>query len=221
LEGGRYIYESEAHRLFRCIAESNDSFEKLENWDLCFTETELVTAYEALKHLLPQDGKKFDLLALCIGTKQYQNDWGQINWQAVLNGLKSKEVGLVMLGASEDWSSSQELIKFWPGISLNLCGQIGPRVSAAVMKYCKLFLGHDSGPMHLAAAVGIQCVVVFSARNLPGKWFPFGFGHKVFYPEMGNGISSIRPAGVIAAAIAILDGSPLKSTQVDRDGPTY
>jgi hypothetical protein len=30
--------------------------------------------------------------------------------------------------------------------------------------------------MHLAACVGVPCVAVFSARNLPRQWYPRGGG---------------------------------------------
>jgi ADP-heptose:LPS heptosyltransferase len=35
--------------------------------------------------------------------------------------------------------------------------------------------------MHLASAAGTPCVAIFSARNLPGQWFPARSGHKVLY----------------------------------------
>ena len=41
--------------------------------------------------------------------------------------------------------------------------------------------GHDSGPMHLAAAVDTPCVAIFSSRNYLGEWFPQGTGHRVLY----------------------------------------
>ena len=45
----------------------------------------------------------------------------------------------------------------------------------------KAFLGHDSGPMHLAAAVGTTCVAIFASRNIPRVWFPYGKQHRVLY----------------------------------------
>jgi hypothetical protein len=33
--------------------------------------------------------------------------------------------------------------------------------------------------MHLAASVGTRCVAVFSARDWPGRWHPYGPGHRV------------------------------------------
>ena len=44
-----------------------------------------------------------------------------------------------------------------------------------------MFVGHDSGPMHLAAAQGITCVAIFSGQNKPGVWFPHGSQHQVLY----------------------------------------
>ncbi len=52
------------------------------------------------------------------------------------------------------------------------------------MELATLFVGHDSGPMHLAAAIGLPCVAIFSAHNKPGPWFPFGEGHRVIYHKV-------------------------------------
>ena len=76
---------------------------------------------------------------------------------------------------------------------MNLCGKLTPRESAACFARSKLFLGHDSGPMHLAAAVGTPCVAIFAARNLPRVWFPYGKQHRVIYHEvdcMGCGLET-------------------------------
>jgi ADP-heptose:LPS heptosyltransferase len=55
-------------------------------------------------------------------------------------------------------------------------------VSAAILAQARLFLGHDSGPMHLAAAAGAPVVAIFSARCRPGQWFPGGPRTTVLYP---------------------------------------
>ena len=43
-----------------------------------------------------------------------------------------------------------------------------------------LFILGTIGTMHLAAAVKVPCVAVFSAREDPGLWYPYGNEHKVF-----------------------------------------
>jgi ADP-heptose:LPS heptosyltransferase len=40
------------------------------------------------------------------------------------------------------------------------------------MKYCKLVISNDTGPMHLAYAVGTPLIAIFSSRDYAGKWFP-------------------------------------------------
>ena len=78
-------------------------------------------------------------------------------------------------------------------VVMNLCGRLTPRESAACFAEARLFLGHDSGPMHLAAAVGTRCVAIFAARNIPRVWFPYGRGHRVVYHEvscMGCGLET-------------------------------
>jgi ADP-heptose:LPS heptosyltransferase len=75
-------------------------------------------------------------------------------------------------------------LQLWDGPKLNLCGKCTPRESAAVLAGALVFIGHDSGPMHLAAGVGTDCVVIFSARSPRGQWFPLGEGHEVFYRDV-------------------------------------
>ena len=69
----------------------------------------------------------------------------------------------------------------WGGKAVNLCGKTSPRVSAGVFKHARFFVGHDSGPMHIAAGVGTPCVAIFPAKNMPGQWFPRGDDNRVIY----------------------------------------
>jgi heptosyltransferase-3 len=64
---------------------------------------------------------------------------------------------------------------------VNLCGRLTPRETAAVMAHAAVFLGPDSGPMHLAASVGTACVIAFSSRGQKGVWYPAGKQHEVIY----------------------------------------
>jgi len=49
------------------------------------------------------------------------------------------------------------------------------------MKNGDVFIGHDSGPMHLAAAVGVPCVALFGPVNRPKWWHPMGPRHRVLH----------------------------------------
>jgi ADP-heptose:LPS heptosyltransferase len=135
--------------------------------------------------LLEEEGIPTPFVAASIGTKSTLNDWGSDNWRQVLEALAREfpAHGLVLLGSGEERARSEGLAAAWAGPRANLCGATSPRVTAAILTRAALFLGHDSGPMHVAAAAGAPVVAVFSARNPPGQWFPGGTGHAVLYPQ--------------------------------------
>jgi ADP-heptose:LPS heptosyltransferase len=62
---------------------------------------------------------------------------------------------------------------FPPGV-IDWTGQLGVGELAAVIEQSDLFVGADSGPAHLAAAVGTPAVVLFSGTNDPRQWQPWG-----------------------------------------------
>ncbi|GAA4256235.1 glycosyltransferase family 9 protein [Azospirillum formosense] len=186
------------------------------SWSLRLLDSEHQTAARALAPL----GTDHPFVAFSIGTKWQPNDYGDGNWSAALAeiGRRFHSLGLVMIGAGNEVERSDAIAAHWPGPTVNLCGRLSPRESAAVLQRSQLFLGHDSGPMHLAASVGTRCVAVFSSRNLPGVWFPRGNGHRIFYRQIacaGCGlrvcveqakrcISSIPHGDVAEAAVGIL-----------------
>jgi heptosyltransferase III len=124
-----------------------------------------------------------DFIALSLGTKIPVNDWEEANWCNLIKQLGQRYPGmaLVFIGAADERERSRLCGEYWPSTVLNLCGVCAPRQSAAVLARARIFIGHDSGPMHLAAAVGTPCAAIFSARNPAGQWFPLGEGHKVIY----------------------------------------
>lgn len=181
LNGDR-LYESEARRLTRCIAELGEvNLDDPAFWNLAITPAETRVAEQWLREWGQPEG----FVACSLGTKAATNDWGIPNWQRLFATLSMHypDIGLVLVGASEEREISNKAASAWRGSVLNLCGMTTPRESAAVLQRARVFLGHDSGPMHLAAAVATPCVAVFSARNKPGEWFPYGKQHQVIYHQ--------------------------------------
>jgi ADP-heptose:LPS heptosyltransferase len=175
--------EPEAARLARALASLGDAhLDAPESWSLHLTPAEIARARDALA---PAGDRP--IFAVSVGTKVQSKDWGRDKWRALLARLvwRHPRHALVLLGAAEEHAVSQFAASDWHGLGtgpvLNLCGQLSPRESAAVLAHARLFLGHDSGPMHLAAAVQTPCVALFAARNLPRVWFPFGDRHRVLY----------------------------------------
>lgn len=177
---GEARFESEAHRLARCISElGHIDLEDPGSWDLRLNQAEERAADELLGAEMPA------FVAVSVGTKVEVKDWGEINWASLLSKVSSlyPELGLVLVGALDERARSDLVAVNWNGPKINICGLVPPRISAAVLKRSVLFVGHDSGPMHLAAAKEVRCVAIFSARNKPGAWFPIGTGHHVIYHQ--------------------------------------
>ena len=207
------LWESETMRLLRAIGWDGET-ENL--WTHSFHEEE---KKEAEAYLSGWPGAN-NYFAFSIGAKMEDKDWGNDNWRRVLDSLTREhpDLGMVMIGAADEADRSSELAALWQGPSLNLCGRTAPRVSAVIMGGARFFLGHDSGPMHLAALAGRRCVAVFSARAKPGVWFPHGKNHKILYPwdlastslnttgfkTAGMSIRSIDPADVLLACHDVL-----------------
>ena len=174
------LYESETSRLARTIAELGDAHpEDIANWNLRLNAAEREAAAGALSAL---SGRK--LIVCGPGTKMQAKDWGQENWRALLKRLHAEypRHGLVMIGSREESGIGDYTAQDWTGPKVNLCG-LPPRETAALLEYADLFLGPDSGQMHLAASVGVPCVIAFSAITLPGKWFPVGRQHQIVYHQ--------------------------------------
>jgi ADP-heptose:LPS heptosyltransferase len=221
------LYEYEGARLTRCLEEIGTIRLDAPNaFDLALSDSEhraALRALEPLTNLRP-------LLVASVGAKVDVKDWGDANWAALLTRLGNQLPGwgLAMLGAADERERTEALIANWPGKRANLCGQISVRESAALLTRARLYLGHDSGPMHLAAAMGTPCVAVFSSRSLPGQWYPFGWQHRVLYHPIscqGCGLevciarnkACIRSITADEVEQSVLDILQLPVTQSGRD----
>ncbi len=191
------LYEREVSRIARALA----ALGKIDiaapaNRDMLLTDAE-TSAADAL--LAGWDGSG-RFIAFSPGTKQAVKDWTDANWIAAFKALSAQdpELGLAIVGAPEDRERSDGLAAHWRGPIVNFCGRANPRESAAVIARAAAFLGNDSGPMHLAASVGVSAVAVFSTLAPPGVWSPLGETHRLFYPGLawsGGAPSVLRDAG--------------------------
>jgi heptosyltransferase-2 len=69
---------------------------------------------------------------------------------------------------------------------LDLAGRTSRRELCALLKLCKTVLTNDTGPMHLAAAVGTPVVVPFGSTSpeLTGPGLPGSAGHALLVPDV-------------------------------------
>lgn len=189
------LYESEYRRLARQLKALGEiDLTDKSVTDLALTERELQKSHDIIKTDI--HGQPF--IVCSIGTKHPMKEWGEDNWETMIQSIAKhySNYCLVFIGVESEYTRSDALLSLWKGPVLNLCGKLSVRESAAILKYATLFIGHDSGPMHLAASVGTICVAIFSRHAKPGCWYPYGSQHKIIYPS-GNSIRSITVDTVV------------------------
>lgn len=90
---------------------------------------------------------------------------------------KAQSAEIVIIGSKEEEELGQTMERLMQVPAINLTGKLNLGQLAALFKRCSLLISTDSGPVHLATAVGLRCVVIFG-RNLPGlspkRWGPRG-----------------------------------------------
>jgi heptosyltransferase III len=189
------LEERECERLARCLHELGPiDLDDPDMWDLRLTEAELRAGTSVLSPLL-----SVQYFAINMGGKAKEKDWGLPNWRALLKVLSDRypQAGLLIIGAAEDSQRAQELASVWKGPVVDACGRLSPRESAAAMRQAAAFIGHDSGPLHLAAATGVSCVGLFGSFNQPQRWHPRGPQHRIIHRM--NGLDTISVGDVMDA----------------------
>jgi len=146
--------------------------------DLQLTKVEVEEARKWIKSHVDSDHNK-RLVAVGPGSKWPSKVWPEERYRA-LGRCLIDEFGMfpLVFGGSEDREIGKRLIAHW-GLGANAAGELSVRQAAATLVHCRLYVGNDTGVMHLAAAVGTPCVAIFSAQDWPGRWYPYGQGHIV------------------------------------------
>jgi heptosyltransferase-2 len=87
----------------------------------------------------------------------------------------------LVFGNTEDRQLCEEISRPAHGRGINLAGKTSLRELMALLKLCRVVLTNDSGPMHVAAALGIPVVVPFGSTSpeLTGPGLPGDNRHRL------------------------------------------
>ncbi|MFL6254563.1 MAG: lipopolysaccharide heptosyltransferase II [Pyrinomonadaceae bacterium] len=132
---------------------------------LCVTGARLREAQLILNESGARPGRP--LVAICPGsTNSRAKRWPAERFAAVADMLKER-VGadVVLLGAREELDISEEVARHMRVRPFVLTGQTDLAQTAAVLKASDLLITNDTGPAHVAAAVGCPVVVIFGPTN--------------------------------------------------------
>lgn len=96
-------------------------------------------------------------------------EWGGDSFKRLVGELLSEPhfkiliVGLSQAGTIAEAFPSQNRV-------IDLTGVLLLRELVAVLSYCHLLIGNDSGPSHIAQALGVPAVVLASGTNVYERW---------------------------------------------------
>lgn len=123
------------------------------------------------------------LITVNPGGKREANCWPKEKYRDLaLNLYKKYQAYIVALGADTERDLCSYVLKDLPKLSkLNACGAFSLLETTELLRHADLLISNSTGTIHIAAAVGTQCVGIYTIRDIPGKWSPYGSSHKVLY----------------------------------------
>ncbi len=160
--------------------------------------------------------------------------WDPLRFAAVADELAALHLAalpgatILIFGSSAEVPLAEEIGRAMKQPALILAGKTSVREMMALISLCRLLITNDSGPMHVAAALGVPIVAIFGPTS-PGKTSPAGFGQMVqnkvdcspcYYRECPidhRCMDSVTHQRVTEAAIRQL-ARPRYAVFLDRDG---
>ncbi|MDD2707641.1 MAG: glycosyltransferase family 9 protein [Verrucomicrobiae bacterium] len=130
-------------------------------------------------------------IALGVGAARAFRRWPEENFIEIARFLTSERHGVVVVGGPMESALGDRLVREVGKGALNAAGRTTLSQLAALMCHCRLYAGNDSGPMHIAAAMGIPVVEISShARSAnpfhacsPSRFGPWRTPHRALRPD--------------------------------------
>jgi len=168
----RMIAKREEHMVEKCLRLLDEGL-GLKATD---TSLELRTGPEDERHVnnLPLPEKPFAVVHL--GCRYPVNRWPREHWVAFARALP---MPVVYVGGPAEAADTEWVLSSAQSPAVSVVGQTTVLQLAALLKRASVFVGHDSGPMHMAVAMGTQVAAFFGPESNVRWWRPWGEGHQV------------------------------------------
>lgn len=183
---------------------------------LCLTPEEESSADQLLDQLgVPRSQP---LVILQPGARYWFKVWPPERFAELADRLTFEYSCQVLIGgSSQDIDLAQQIQQMAKSHPIIMAGSTTIRQFAAIARKSALFVGSDSGAMHIASAVGIPVVALFGPSN-PVEWGPRGGAAEVIYKGLdcracfhptctrgeGNCMRQIIVEEVLDAAVRLL-----------------
>ena len=117
------------------------------------------------------------VVAIHPGAGNVTKQWPVEHFSALIDLLVERnDVAIMLVGGPDDVDVADALMEMvqHPDAVASMAGKTSLADLPRLLKTCVLYIGNDSGPKHIAAAVGIPTVGIHSGVVDPVEWGPIG-----------------------------------------------
>jgi ADP-heptose:LPS heptosyltransferase len=129
--------------------------------------------------------------------------WPTASFAGLIDRLKGSGLRIVLVGGREAVVLAAEVRAKTAQPLLDMTGQTSLSQMASLLRRARAVVSTDTGPVHVAAAVGVPTVCIF-LRDQPGlnptRWKPLGPKSVVVLPSPGKEIVVDRHSHVICGS---------------------
>jgi heptosyltransferase-3 len=150
--------------------------------------------------LSQQSATRNHQLALHPGSGSERKNWPEQKWAELIEQLLvTTSAQLLLVGGEAEGDRLQKLAAALPPTRCVVGKNLSLVELARRLQFCVGFVGHDSGITHLAAALGLPCVVLW-ADTVEEIWRPRGEQVQILRELSGlHNLSVTRVTGAMAA----------------------
>lgn len=158
--------------------------------EVWYTQQDIAFARERLAGFL-KDGRR--ILAVVPGASMKGKQWPVENYVEVLRAIHRREpkTAFLVLGGPDDMQAAQQLqAALGKGRVKVMAGAATFRQSAALLSFCQVYVGNDTGLLHIAAALGMPVLTVNCfpdslprvQSSIPVRFYPYQVPSVVVLP---------------------------------------
>lgn len=110
--------------------------------------------------------EKFAIIITSCSPQHPHKMWPATHYAELADRLKDKGMSVIAIGTKADQLTVETVRTFAPHV-IDLCGKTSLGQVAALARRAHLVVGNDTGPTHLAAAVGAKTIALMSEKVDP------------------------------------------------------
>jgi len=123
-------------------------------------------------------GRSDLLVAFQLGASEDKRRWPVRSFTELAKKLtESHRVKILLIGSPSEAGLGEEFQKISEIKVINLIGRTNLVELSAILKRCRLLVSNDTGPLHIATAVGTKVIGIFLSTAHYRETGPYGEGH--------------------------------------------